>query len=305
MAFHTPRGLSRTAELRHSQFLAILNHVEGNYRVFRIPKRQAGEFRAISSPKPGLRAIQEAITREVASRAVVSDHAHAYLPKRSILTHVAPHVGSSHFVKIDLESFFPSISLAMVRRIFERLGFDLGMSEILARLCTLQEALPQGAPTSPALSNLALIELDAALSAFAETHDLKYTRYADDMVVSGSQITLGLYSLAMDLVKSFGYKINDSKTALIRRPAKIVITGISITTGKMLVPKQYKRELRQRAYGLAFHGKMAFVRDGVFDPFAFDRVMGQLLYWTHVEPEANFPRRYFRILKEMYPTFTR
>ena len=230
----------------------------------------------------------------------ISEFAHAFVPTRSIRTHAALHKFSVCFIKIDLQDFFPSILFQSVRNNFISLGFSGALSDQLARLTTLLGSLPQGAPTSPQISNLVMRPLDAALGDFAGAHSLIYSRYSDDIVLSGDRIDLNTYSLACALIEAAGYRINVSKSRLMRNPKKVILTGISISEGQPKVPREFKRGLRKAAFELFHAGNPVAGRDGKVDPFRFDRIMGQLSFWSFIEPDAAFPRRFKELLRERF-----
>ena len=297
--FRTQRGLARSAGIKHAQLVAILNKIEGNYRLFRIPKRSGG-LRSISIPRPALKALQATILRRLESFPV-SDQAHAFCAGRSIKSHAALHLRSTDFVKVDLKDFFPSIRADAVFETFLSLGFEPGLAQAMTRLTTFMGGLPQGAPSSPIISNLVMRKFDASLAAFADTHGLIYSRYADDIVVSGKSIDVRMSNLALDIIQKLGFEINFAKTRLMRSPSKIILTGISISEGQTKIPKEYKRSLRQQAYNLLRKGNPVSLDGGRrVDPFLLDRVLGRLSFWSFVEPQASFPKRYMAMLSSKY-----
>lgn len=300
MSFSTMRGLARRTEIKYAVLLAVMARIESNYRLVRIPKATPGEFRQLSVPKPTLRAIQRVILDEALVYCGASQSAHAYVRDRSIITNAQVHVGARSFIKIDIKDFFPSVGVDRVERVFLALGYGTEVARLLTRLCTFEGGLPQGAPTSPALSNAVLTELDASLQTFADTHGLKYTRYADDLILSGKAISLDLYPLATDLVELHGFRVNPLKTRLMTKPSKIVLAGISISSGGLKVPRKFKRDARQASHKLLRDGLAAFQTADGFDPFAVDRAIGRLLFWQRVEPQATFPPRHIELLKAKF-----
>lgn len=185
-------------------------------------------------------------------------------------------------------------------KVLTNLGFRADIVPVLVKLCCRDGALPQGSPASPPISNLSLGEIDQNLAAFASAHTLKYSRYADDIVLSGNTEDFSLLDLATKIVEDGGYRVNIWKSFFAHRPKKIVLTGISMASGELKVPKSYKRAVRQEAYRLASKGTNSMFADGKFDPFAFDKVMGRLGFWAWVEPEATFPKRYITLFSDRY-----
>lgn len=299
MSFHTLIGLSRKAGIKHSEFLAISANIDRNYRKFKLAKRSGGT-REIVAPKPGLKAIQRTLADEINARAGANRHAHGYVMGRSIKTHALVHMGSDSFVKIDIEGFFPSITEDRVNKVLTRLDFRPEIIPTLVKLCCFGGTLPQGSPASPPISNLCLAEIDQNLEAFANAHSLKYSRYVDDLVLSGVSDDFALLDLATKIVEDGGYRVNIWKSFFAHKPKKLVLTGISMASGELKVPKPYKRAVRREAYRLASKGTSFMFAEGRFNPFAFDKLMGQLGFWAWVEPSASFPKRYLALFADRY-----
>src|SRR5262249_29867281 len=150
-----------------------------------------------------LASAQKWILRNIVEKLPVDEPAHGFVPGRSILTNAQPHAGKAFVVNLDLRDFFPSIAFPRVRSVFQRAGYSPAVATILALLCTecprkvvtydgatyhvatSPRGLPQGACTSPSLSNLVARRLDRRLSGLARRMGLTYTRYADDLTFSG------------------------------------------------------------------------------------------------------------------------
>jgi retron-type reverse transcriptase len=154
------------------------------YRQFQVSKRRGGT-RTILAPADPLKAMQRRILRRLLRRLKAHPCVTGFERGHSIVTNALPHVGRDVVIKLDLKDFFSSTSAARVEAYFRRIGWDADAAALLARLCTHQGALPQGAPTSPRLSNLVNYRLDARLAALAESRQVSYSRYADDITLSG------------------------------------------------------------------------------------------------------------------------
>jgi retron-type reverse transcriptase len=175
------------------------------------PKR-SGAPRLVEAPRPRLKAIQRRVLHAILDAIPPHEAAHGFRAGRSIATHAVPHVAQPVVVTLDLKEFFPSITFARVLAVFLTVGYPETVARRLAGLCTnsvpadvlsgpggpapgpeswrlrrlyTQPHLPQGAPTSPALANLAAYRLDARLSGLARALEAQYTRYADDLTFSG------------------------------------------------------------------------------------------------------------------------
>ncbi|SVB94402.1 uncharacterized protein METZ01_LOCUS247256, partial [marine metagenome] len=219
-----------------------------HYWRFKIPKRN-GSHRIIASPKTYLRNVQYWINSEILSKIAPEPEATAFRKQKNILNNASPHCGQGIVIRVDLMDFFFSITFPRVRGLFESLGYNPGIASILALLCTDGERrkvvyksedwyvcegirrLPQGAVTSPALSNLIARKLDRRVRGYLTSQDLKwtYTRYADDLVLSHpkSDAPVGKILKSLDkIISDEGFSINEKKTAIMRNPHRQMITGL-------------------------------------------------------------------------------
>lgn len=231
-----------------------------HYSAFAVPKRSGG-YRVLYAPKPKLKAAQRWLHREILSKTSASEPAHGFVQTRSIHTNAAPHAGKDIVVTLDIQDFFPTITYRRVRGIFQSLGYGEEVAIPLAMLCTVKPAekvrkfvggqrhrmLPQGAPTSPALANLACRHLDARLAGLAAKFGCAYTRYADDLTFSGDEAfeksLKRFMPLLHQIVKNEGFRVKKGKTHFARRGARQQVTGLVVNDGPR-VPRRYRRELR-------------------------------------------------------------
>lgn len=153
------------------------------YNTFTIAKRNGGT-RTIHAPSEALKSLQRRILHRLFNPLSAHPAATGFVPGRSVVDNARPHVGSDAVINIDLTDFFHSIPADRVRKAFRALGWNGECAKILTNICTYEGRLPQGAPTSPALSNLVCRRLDERLSALIAPYGGHYTRYADDITVS-------------------------------------------------------------------------------------------------------------------------
>lgn len=264
------------------------------YRSFSIPKRNGGE-RVISAPFPSLKQVQEWIYRVVLlPRTELPNCAVGFIPGKSIVDNATPHIGAKYLLKMDLKDFFPSISLTRVIATFQYLGYYPRMAYFLARLCCEDSHLPQGAPTSPILSNIIAKHLDKRLSSLAIKYDLVYTRYADDLTFSGEHIPVKFIEIVTAIAKEEGFVANQEKTRILGPSCRKIITGVSISSGKTCIPRSTKRMIRQQAYYIKKYGIKSHMRHcGINDPFFFLRFAGNMAYWKSVEPDHPYLKLFF------------
>lgn len=153
------------------------------YSRFTVPKRRGG-VRTIEAPDDKLKALQRLILRRLLNPLPLPKAATGFVPGRSIVDNARPHTQMAVVINIDLADFFPSITAGRIEATWRALGWGAEAAVVLTRICTTENHLPQGAPTSPALSNLVCRHLDARLAALVEKRDGAYTRYADDLTIS-------------------------------------------------------------------------------------------------------------------------
>lgn len=230
--------------------VAALRAVPISYSQFQIPKRSGGS-RTIHAPAPGLKAIQRTILRRVLGKLKAHPCATGFERGHSIVTNALPHVGRGVIIKLDVKDFFTSTTTARVGEYFRAIGWDSEAAELLTAICTTQGALPQGAPTSPRLSNLVNYRLDARLAALAGARGASYSRYADDITFSDSQTSTDAQTRANDLIratrqilKDSGYQLHtDKKLRIARRHDRQIVTGI-VVNQKPNLPRKTRRLLR-------------------------------------------------------------
>lgn len=285
---------------RTQHYLAsVINSSSKHYRTFKIPKRKSG-FRDITSPFPALLECQYWIYENILKKIEIHPCAHGFCFDKSIITNSTFHVNKSQFLRIDLKDFFPSIKINRVIKVFRKLGYSSKVSFYLARFCCHDNELPQGAPTSPILSNIIANQLDARLLAFAKKMGLYYTRYADDLAFSGNIVNPKMLDYIIDIIKNCGFEINGDKTILQRHKGRRILTGVSIANTELKLPKNYKRKLRQevhfiRQYGLTSHVLKLKIRH----PNYLQSVIGKLTFWLSIEPDCKFAKDSLVYLKSL------
>jgi retron-type reverse transcriptase len=215
--------------------------------------------------------------------------AHGFCKKKSILTNAKYHLEAPNILKIDLKDFFPSISLSRVIWIFKDLGYSNNVSYYLAKICTSNDCLPQGAATSPFLSNIAVRKMDRRLYRLCKKCGLIYTRYADDMTFSGVNIRNSFISIVNKIVEEEGFNVNNKKTQLHKRKGRRIVTGISVNNSEPKISRKIKRDLRQQVHYVLKYGiKSHMYKRKIRDPFYIQSLYGKLQFWKWVEPHDSF-----------------
>lgn len=290
--------LAKLLGVSPSVLASIVNSSHSFYNTFTIPKRN-GNSREIASPYPVLMSCQKWIYENLLLNQPLHSCSKGFIKNVSIVDNAKEHLGKSYLLKMDIEDFFPSIPLNRVISVFKQMGYNQKVSYYLASICCLHRSLPQGAPTSPSLSNIIAKRLDKRLHGLSQKLNLSYTRYADDLTFSGNELSIKLISYIERIVEQEGFKLNSNKTKLLSENKQKIVTGISISSGKLTIPKSSKRELRKNIYhlltkGLFEHQKVI----GYHDPIYIERLLGYLHFWRSIEPQNKFVIDSIKSLKE-------
>ena len=322
------RDVADLLEIEPSQlhYITSRGHHRYPYRAFEIPKK-SGLPRTILSPHPTVKILQRKLLHALNLVYMAHPAAHGFVPKRSILTNARPHQGKRFVLNLDLEEFFPSITFPRVRGVFmKRFQLPGPAATVLARICCNTDDepdhLPQGAPTSPIISNMIGHSMDHALVRLARDHGLFYSRYADDLTFStnrrpfpgavaveheGHLVSLG-DALVRIVEEENGFVLNRGKSRLFNRARRQEVTGLTVNR-RANVPRKLVRELRGvlhawKAYGYAaaeaeYHrrsgggsslslvvrGKLAFLKQ---IRGADDRIFRRLYGWARDLDAALF-----------------
>jgi hypothetical protein len=287
-----------------------------NYRYAALPRRQ-GPPRVIERPKARLKEIQRRLLHEVLERIPAHDAAHGFTRGRSALTHARLHTGQRVVLRLDLEDFFCSIAAGRVYGIFRTAGYPESVAHTLTGLTTnalppavwavlpasppelidarhrlgrrlAQPHLPQGAPSSPALANLAAFRLDRRLRGLASTFGATYSRYADDLTFSGSARVLRhaeeLRETIAAIAHEEGFVVNERKSLLSTRAGRQQVCGIVVNEHPN-VPRADYDTLRAILHNAARHGPASQNREGVPDFRA--HLAGRIAWVEQLDPSRG------------------
>jgi hypothetical protein len=226
---------------------AHLQNLQPNYRERPIPKRSGGR-RLLAVPSDELKAVQRRLLRRLLKRLRCHPAARGFQPGESIVTNALPHAGRAVVVRLDLRDFFPATSAGRVYGYARQIGWDRQAARLLTRLCTHRGGLPQGAPTSPRLSNLVNYRLDRRVAALADKLGVGYSRYADDLTLSFPADERDKIRYLVRFVRRVaaeaGYRVHGRKKLRIRRRHQQQrVTGLVVNAGVRL-PRRTRRWLR-------------------------------------------------------------
>ncbi|WP_024333925.1 reverse transcriptase family protein [Desulfotignum balticum] len=290
------------------------------YKIFPIRKRRGGK-RLIAIPYPTLMAVQRWVSQEILNKLPVHPAAFAYVAgkKNPLRDHAKLHCDADWILKLDIKNFFSNISERQIYKVFKTCNYYSLLSFEMARLCTMIVPsrrkrrwnnskqfknknlypcdhigfLPQGAPTSPALSNLTCIDMDNELTKLALENGANYSRYADDLcfsfTISTRRDLLKFKRTACELLWKNGFSENKTKTKILPPGSKKVITGLIINSGKPMIPKELRDRVRMHLYfskklGIPEHCK----RRGFRSIIGFrNHLYGLILYIKSIDPKKG------------------
>ncbi len=275
-----------------------------HYRYRWIPKTHG--MRLMEIPKPRLRDLQRRILQGILDHVPVHRAAHGFCRGKSCRTFAEPHVAREVVLRMDLRDFFPSIPAPRIHALFGMLGYPSGVARLLTALCTNAVPmaiarqgtpswraakqfglphLPQGAPTSPALANLCALHLDFRLDELARSIEGQYTRYADDLAISGGEALrrrVGAVSLLVTTIAAEeGFAINHRKTRNMHRSQRQVLTGVVVNERPNVRRDDFDR-LKAVLTNCMRYGPASQNRDGVRDYSA--QLSGRIAHVASLNP---------------------
>lgn len=278
---------------------AVSNSAYHFYRTYEIAKKNGGT-REISEPLPSLKEIQRWILDNILSQIEISVYAKAYVKDKSIKENARFHKRQEVVLSLDVERFFDSITSDKVYNLFLELGYKDDVVVMLTNLCCLDGCLPQGAPTSPTLSNIILRDFDNQIGQYIAENRIRYTRYADDMTFSGDFKPGKVISLVKKELYSVGLKLNESKTRTRRRGQRQEVTGI-VVNEKMQLPKSVRKKIRQEVYYIKKYGLESHMqRCNINKANYLQHLQGRIQYGLFINPSDNELQEYLDYLKRNY-----
>lgn len=219
--------------------------------------------------------------------------AHGFVMGRSVVTNAENHLHRNYVLNFDLKDFFPSVTASRVASGLKRQGISERVAWFITRLCTRtvldddipEEVLPQGAPTSPILSNIACDMMDLRLEGLADRFGLHYTRYADDITFSSHHSVYAKDSIFWkeleDIISANGFRINPAKTRLQKKGSRQEVTGLTVGD-KVNVSRKWLKNLRAQIFQMEMHGA---------SKLEFRRVMGKIAFLSMVRDNDDLCQR--------------
>ncbi len=270
------------------------NHLHKHYRAVKIPKGN-GEYRRLYVPSESLKMLQRCINNKFLPLEEISPYATAYRPGGSTKLNACLHVGKSVILKLDIRHFFDNIGYNLLKeKVFTDKRYSVQISSLLSILCLHMGALPQGAPTSPTISNIVMRDFDNKIGEWCNARKISYTRYCDDMTFSGDFKPEAVIRLVKSELKKLNLSLNKKKTIVVRKGQKQTVTGI-VVNEKMSISNSYKKKIRQEMYycmkfGVESHLKTANISES---PETYiPKLLGRINYILSIEPNNKDIKQY-------------
>ena len=273
--------LARFLGMDRTRLAQLAGEAEKLYERFPLKTRRRRP-RWIEAPKPFLKLVQRRLLDRLLYEVPPHSAAHGFYPELSIVTNAQIHVRSPWVISFDLKDFFPTTDVEKVRQVLSRYyALEGNTLDTILRLTCRGGSLPQGAPTSPHLANLAFFHGDELLANLGKKYKLSYTRYADDMTFSGNELPDGFDDQVKQIVHQAGYCLAGEKTKRMGRHQCQKVTGLVVNEGVRL-PRNQRRRLRAIRREIETKGIESALARGGFDSFcelkghlAFERMVGE------------------------------
>ncbi|MFW6008790.1 MAG: retron St85 family RNA-directed DNA polymerase [archaeon] len=229
----------------------LIYHLTYNTKYFykKVEKKKSqGGYRQLFCPSNKLKAVQAWILRKILEYIPLEENATAFRKGMNVRDNVEKHKENKFILCLDIKNFFDNIPKKWVYNFYLKLGYNKHVSILLTNICTLEGHLPQGAVTSPSLSNILLKRLDRRISGYAGKRNITYTRYADDIALSSNDPAILENSkqfIINKIINDEGFKLNKAKTRMLRPGNRREITGLVITDNdEVRIGRKTKKKIR-------------------------------------------------------------
>lgn len=273
------RRLEDLLEVGRETIQAVAQQAGRYYQPFDRRKiRGTGKWRHIDNPQSELKALQRKIQRQLLAHFPFPESIVGGVRERSVLDHAKKHIQKLWVVTLDIKECFPSISNGDIFSVLRNyLGASTELANVLTRLTTFQHRLPQGAPTSPALANLALLPLCKKLFELAQRLELDFTMYVDDIAFSGDNAVFAIEP-ACRIIKEYGFRVSWQKTRVLSNEKPQEVGGL-LVNNRINTLRQSRRQIRKDIMSLAEIGAIS-ERD-------LHSIWGRIRYVKYIRPAAG------------------
>ncbi|MCT3703410.1 RNA-directed DNA polymerase [Elizabethkingia anophelis] len=297
--------------MEYSELTQIIDIRNSLYKFYQIKKKNGKGYRQIVVPYSNLRNIQNFIKTEILDKIIINEHATGFIKGKSILDNAKVHKNQQSILNVDLFKFFDSITEKRIYGIFKSLGYAKNLALDFAKLTTVKLpekyldtfkdeerqlyneivkindcVLPQGAPTSPILSNLVTNRLDLRLSSLANKLGIHYSRYADDITFSGNYNETPTFKLLSKIISDEGFRINWKKANISKKGRLQLVTGLTVSND-VHVHRKFKKEVKKHIYGCLNFGvenHLKHIQKGDVR-FYKEWLLGKIYFINSIEPE--------------------
>jgi len=270
---------------RKSYITKAVHNTKYYYRHFQI-KKNNGKQRVISEPLPSLKDIQCWILSNILEKIPVGKPAKAYVKNTTLKQNLVFHRGQDLVLKMDIADFFGSIKRNAIETIFRDLGYSKYVSNLLGKICCLNTSLPQGAPTSPYLSNLYMRDFDKMVWGYCTMFKIRYTRYSDDLTFSGSfDPSTRIKTFVTGKLLELGLVVNDKKTKVMTKSQRQTVTGI-VVNEKIQVDRKRRKAIRLQVYYIkkfTLQGHLKNIKNNRVN--YLPHLLGQINYVLFINPD--------------------
>lgn len=305
------KHFSLLVNVDYDELVKIINLRSSLYKFYQIKKKNRKGFRQIVVPYNNLRYIQDYIKTEILDKIPINENATGFVKGKSIYDNAKKHANQQEILNIDLFNFFDSITEKRVYGIFKSLGYAKNLSLDFAKLTTValpeeylnsfnyderkiynkivkqgECVLPQGAPTSPTLSNLITRRLDLRMSNLADKLNVNYSRYADDLTFSGNHNTVPSFTLLAKIINDEGFIINWNKAKISKKGRLQMVTGLTVSDD-IHVHRKFKKEVKKHIYSCLNFGVANHLKYLQKDDMEYYKewLLGKIYFINSIEPE--------------------
>ena len=273
---------------------SVSNNLSSHYKKVKIAKKNGGT-RELRVPDYILKKIQRAICDTFLVYEPISKYAQAYRFGSSVQKNASYHINKKKILKLDIKHFFDSILYTTVKdKCFPSDRFSEPIRILLSVLCYYGDALPQGAPSSPVITNIIMKDFDIEVGSFCEKRNISYTRYCDDMTFSGDFDEKEIISFVKEKLFSCGYLINNKKTTVVKEGKCQLVTGI-VVNKRLSTPSEYKAKIRQEIYfgtKYGFENHLKHTGNQTELKSYIESLLGRVSFALQTEPDNNEFKKY-------------
>lgn len=259
---------------------SIINNKVKYYRTFTVSKGRGKKRRLIEAPRVSLKLIQAWIAHSLShmSRQYISEHSYAFIPGvNGIYLAAKKHCSSQWVLSIDLKDFFHSITAEKIIPALIEMGYRAEQASKIIDLITLNERLPQGAPSSPCFSNVSFRPTDDLIVRMIDGQSIKYTRYADDLTFSGVDLDFDVEKFRDDIIAvlhEHNWEVALEKVRISKQPNRLKVHGFLVHNDKPVLTKGYRNKIRAYRY---------LMLSGAIKPDDICKVKGHLNYSDYID----------------------